>query len=72
MARRLRPTLLAMALGVMPLATSATCNPRTGTFFFDRYDDHRDVGFFDFFVDDYGCCYDDYYYEEVVFIDEYY
>ena len=42
--------LLTILAGAAPLAINATCDPRTGVFYFDRYDDHG----FDFF--------DDYYY----------
>ena len=59
---------MSLLAGAMPLALNATCDPRTGAFSFDRYDDDL-FGVFDVFVDDYY--YDDYYGGEIVVYDEY-
>lgn len=71
MFKRITRKLLLLAAGFTPLATTATCDPRTGAFFFDRIDgddlgygyDYVDVLVPDFFYPD-GAYYDDccYYY----------
>ncbi len=62
--KRMMAGLMTMLAGAAPLAINATCDPRTGAFYFDRYDDDD----FDF-VDDYY--YDDYYGGEIMVYDEY-
>lgn len=52
--------LMTMLAGAAPLAINATCDPRTGAFYFDRYDDDE-FGFFD----------DGYYSEEFIVYDEF-
>lgn len=73
MARKLskvKVLLAVVAFAGLPLVTTVSCSPRYGTLSVFRDDDyHDDFGFFDLFIqDDYysDCCYDDYYYEEVV------
>ena len=76
MFRRAAKLILATAVGAMPLATTATCDPRTGAFFFDRYDDDDYFfgggGFVDFFVDDTFYYQDDYYYDDGFAFDFFY
>ncbi|MGB2984888.1 MAG: hypothetical protein WBE26_03315 [Phycisphaerae bacterium] len=68
--------LAALAFAGIPLITTGSCNPYSGTLDFYRDDDYDDLGFFDVFIeDDYyyddwyydDCCYDDYYYEEIIY-----
>lgn len=54
--RKTLRSLCLVALGVMPLVTSATCDPVSGAFDFFRDDDY----------------YDDGYYEDVYVVDGYY
>ncbi len=68
----LRKAMRAIAIfsvGAIPLATSLDCNPLTGSFFFDRYDDdyYFGDGFYydEFYYNDYY--YDDYYYDDFFF-----
>ena len=67
--KKLRRTLLAVAAGAMPLATTVDCavDGRNVDLFIDRYDDDDEFGFFDFVV---GGFVDPYYDEEIIFIDE--
>jgi hypothetical protein len=51
---------MGLAVGAIPLVTTATCDPVTGAFDFFRDDDFDD------------CCYDDYYYEDVYYYDDCY
>lgn len=66
--KRMMACLMTFLAGAAPLAINATCDPRTGAFYFDRYDD-RDFGIFDFLVDDYY--YDDAYGGDIVIYDDY-
>lgn len=60
MTRRTKTVLMGLAVGAIPLVTTATCDPVTGAFDFFRDDDFDD------------CCYDDYYYEDVYYYDDCY
>jgi len=53
---------LTLLAGAAPLGINATCDPRTGAFYFDRYDDDYGYGFVDWFADDYYYDDDDDYY----------
>ncbi len=73
MFRRAAKLILATAVGAMPLATTATCDPRTGAFFFDRYDDgYYDGGGVDFFFQDTFYYENDYYYDDGFAFDFFY
>jgi len=60
MTRRTKAMLVGLAVGAIPLVTTATCDPVTGAFDFFRDDDFDD------------CCYDDYYYEDYYYYDDCY
>ena len=53
--------LAVLAIGGIPLITTATCDPVSGAFDFLRDDDFDD-----------GCCYDDYYYDYYYYDDCYF
>jgi hypothetical protein len=61
---KVKKTLAALAFVGIPLAISASCDPRRGTLGLYRYDNY---GLFDVWVDD-EYWYDDYYYDEVIFL----
>jgi len=66
--KKTKRIILALATGAAAMAFTTSCDPRTGAFFIDRFDDddyYFDGGFFDFgYWGD--CCYGD-----VVVVDEY-
>ncbi len=61
MTQRTMGMLVGLAIGAIPLITTATCDPVTGAFDFFRDDDFDDE-----------CCYDDYYYEDYYYYDDCY
>lgn len=67
--KKMKALLIALAIGGMPLVTTATCDPRTGALDFFRDDD--DYGLYDVvYYDDWY--YDDYYYDPYYYDDYYY
>ena len=73
--RNAKTVILAVAIGAMPLVTTGSCDPFSGSLSFYRNGDGYDNGGFwnifiedDYYNDDYY--YNDYYYEEVVYYDD--
>ncbi len=63
--------LLGLAMGAVPLITTASCSPGRGSLDFYRDDHHHDYGVLDVLIGDvyyddcyYYDCYDDYYYDD--------
>ncbi len=70
--RRLTMLMVAIASAAMPLVTTATCNPATGSMNFFR-DDDNEYWEDDFYYNEEVIYYDDpYYYEDVYYDDIYY
>ena len=67
--RKATALAIGLAFAGIPLITTATCNPASGTFDFFRDDD--DYGVWDVFVDD-GWYYEDYYYDDYYYDDYHY
>ncbi len=71
--KKIKAILIGFAVAALPLVTTATCSPGSGTLEFYRND--NDHGFVDVFIEDdcyfYDDCYyyDDYYYEEIIIYD---
>ena len=67
--KRLARTLMAIAAGTMPLATTVDCgfDRHGGILYIDRFDDDHDFGFFDLVIDGF---YDPYYAEEIIIFDD--
>lgn len=57
--KKTRSILAALAIGGIPLATSATCDPVAGSLDIFRYDDYYDGYVYEdvYVVEDYGDCY---------------
>ncbi len=76
--QKAKALLVGLACAGIPLITTASCDPRRGTFELFRDDhDHR-RGLFDVIVDEWfyddcsfwdDCYYDDYYYEDIIVFD---
>jgi len=72
--RKAKTVVLSVAIGAMPLVTTGSCDPFSGSLSFYRNDDARHSNsFWDILIED-DYCYDDYYdgyyYEEVVYYDD--
>ena len=75
MRNRIRKLFLATAMVTVPLLSTVTCRLPDTIYLVDAYDDYYDDhSYFDVFLDvfDGGFYYDEGYYEETIYIDEYY